>query len=110
MALVSEQNVKTKRSDTVLFQLYLPLHPSMQQVQNQSISLDKLEVGRKGIIYAHQAGNLEQILMEMGCIPGEEILVEMIAPLGDPMAVSIAGYRLGIRKAHAAQIEVNLLP
>ena len=44
----------------------------------------------------------------MGCVPGEAIWVEMIAPLGDPMAIQIAGYYLSIRKKDADKIWVEL--
>ena len=44
----------------------------------------------------------------MGCIPGEPVRVEMIAPLGDPMAIRIAGYYLSIRKKDADKIQVAI--
>jgi len=47
--------------------------------------------------------------MEMGCVPGEEVWVEMIAPMGDPMAIQIAGYHLSIRKKDAEKIWVQVL-
>jgi ferrous iron transport protein A len=40
----------------------------------------------------------------MGCLPGEEIVVEQIAPLGDPISVRVAGYALSLRKNEAHQI------
>ena len=43
-------------------------------------------------------------LMEMGCLPGEEIIVERIAPLGDPIAINVAGYQLSLRKREASTI------
>ncbi|MCB0761203.1 MAG: ferrous iron transport protein A [Flavobacteriales bacterium] len=48
-------------------------------------------------------------LMEMGCLPGERIVIEHIAPLGDPIAVSVAGYKLSMRKADAQNILVKML-
>lgn len=42
--------------------------------------------------------------MEMGCIPGELVIVEQIAPLGDPISIRIAGYSLSLRKNEANQI------
>jgi ferrous iron transport protein A len=45
--------------------------------------------------------------MEMGCVPGEPVWVEMIAPMGDPMAINIAGYYLSIRKKEADKIWVQ---
>ncbi len=46
-------------------------------------------------------------LMEMGCVPGEMIKVEMIAPLGDPISISVAGYNLSLRLNEAASIFVE---
>lgn len=40
----------------------------------------------------------------MGCLPGESVQVERVAPLGDPMAVTISGYQLSLRKQEAATI------
>ena len=44
----------------------------------------------------------------MGCVPGEPVMVQMIAPLGDPIAIQIAGYNLSIRKKDADNILVTL--
>lgn len=46
-------------------------------------------------------------LMEMGCVPGEIIKVDMIAPLGDPISISVAGYTLSLRLNEAASIFVE---
>ncbi len=46
-------------------------------------------------------------LMEMGLIPGEEILFHRAAPLGDPLEFSVCGYRLSLRKAEAARVTVE---
>lgn len=48
-------------------------------------------------------------LMEMGCVPGERILVEQIAPLGDPISVSISGYQLSLRISEADNIIVDVI-
>lgn len=47
--------------------------------------------------------------MEMGCLPGEKIAIEKIAPLGDPVSVAIAGYTLSLRINEADQIIVDLI-
>lgn len=73
-----------------------------------AIRLSQLPKGKKAIIYEHQENDFELMLMEMGCIPGEPVLVEMIAPLGDPMAIKIAGYYLSIRKADADNVMVHV--
>ena len=43
-------------------------------------------------------------VMEMGCLPGESIVVERLAPLGDPMAITVSGYQLSLRKKEASTI------
>jgi ferrous iron transport protein A len=45
--------------------------------------------------------------MEMGCIPGEVIKVEKIAPLGDPISISVSGYSLSLRLNEAEQIIIE---
>ena len=54
-----------------------------------------------------ESPDLELKLMEMGCIPGEEVVVEQIAPLGDPISIRIAGYSLSLRKNEANQIIID---
>ncbi len=46
-------------------------------------------------------------LMEMGCLPGEEVQISNIAPLGDPIAITVSGYKLSLRKNEAATIWVK---
>jgi ferrous iron transport protein A len=45
--------------------------------------------------------------MEMGCVPGELVKVEKIAPLGDPISILVAGYNLSLRKTEAEHIWVE---
>ena len=47
-------------------------------------------------------------LMEMGIIPGEKIVIEKIAPLGDPISVKVAGYHLSLRINEADKVIVEL--
>ena len=78
-----------------------------------TVQLSKLKAGRRAVIARHEDTEFRLTLMEMGCIPGEPVWVEMLAPLGDPMAISIAGYYLSIRKKDADAIwveEVDDLP
>ncbi|NDC40973.1 MAG: ferrous iron transport protein A [Chitinophagia bacterium] len=72
------------------------------------VRLSELPAGRKGVIARHEESELQLTLLEMGCIPGEPVWVEMIAPLGDPMAIQIAGYYLSLRKKDAENIWVTL--
>ncbi|WP_411274774.1 ferrous iron transport protein A [Daejeonella sp.] len=66
--------------------------------------LSQLEPGQTGIIKEFTDLEMSIKLMEMGCLPGESIVVERIAPLGDPMAITVSGYSLSLRKHEASTI------
>jgi ferrous iron transport protein A len=68
------------------------------------MKLSDLKAGEKGKIKGFETSELELKLMEMGCIPGEMVIVEKIAPLGDPISIRVAGYSLSLRKNEANQI------
>ena len=69
--------------------------------------LSALKPGQEGIIREFESNELFLKLMEMGCVPGERILLEQIAPLGDPISVSVSGYRLSLRLNEAEHIVVE---
>ena len=72
------------------------------------IRLSELKPGQEGIIKEFKSNELFLKLMEMGCVPGEKILLEQIAPLGDPISVNIAGYHLSLRLNEAEHIFVDI--
>lgn len=80
----------------------------MQGIEENIVRLSQLPTGRRAVIKTHEESDFRLALMEMGCIPGEPVWVEMIAPMGDPMAIQIAGYYLSIRKNDAEKIWVEL--
>lgn len=80
----------------------------MNVVDEKTVRLSQLPKGVKAVINRHETTDLELTLMEMGCIPGEPIHIEMIAPMGDPLAIQIAGYYLSIRKKDAEKIWVTI--
>ena len=71
--------------------------------------LSHLKVGQEGVIKEFNNNELFLKLMEMGCVPGELIIIEQIAPLGDPISIGIAGYHLSLRLSEADQILVDLI-
>jgi ferrous iron transport protein A len=73
-----------------------------------TMRLSQLGKGLKAVIKEHADTDFRLTLMEMGCIPGEPVWVEMIAPMGDPLAIQIAGYYLSIRKKDADNILVEV--
>lgn len=70
------------------------------------MKLSQLQIGQTGIIKEFTDLTMSVKLMEMGCLPGEKIKLDRIAPLGCPIAVSVAGYQLSLRKREAATIEL----
>ncbi len=73
-----------------------------------TIRLSELKPGQEGIIKEFKSNELFLKLMEMGCVPGEKILLEQVAPLGDPISVSVAGYHLSLRLNEAEHIYVEI--
>ena len=69
--------------------------------------LSELKQGEKGVIKGFNSSALELKLMEMGCLTGEEVVVEQVAPLGDPICIRIAGYNLSLRKNEANEILIE---
>ena len=76
-------------------------------MQTTTRLLSELKKGQKGLIDSFTDYDLSLKLLEMGCIPGEMIEVIRIAPLGDPIAISVAGYMLSLRKAEAATVRIK---
>ena len=52
------------------------------------------------------AGAVKRRIMDMGITKGEEVHIRKVAPLGDPIEVTVRGYELSIRKADAEMIEI----
>ena len=71
------------------------------------MKLSKVNVGIEMTIKEICNDEIFLKLMEMGIIPGEKITVEKIAPLGDPIAVTVAGYHLSLRLNEADKVIVE---
>lgn len=71
--------------------------------------LSELSVGEQAVIHSFESNDLVLKLMEMGCVPGEKIHIEQVAPLGDPISVMVAGYNLSLRLNEADNIFVELI-
>lgn len=71
------------------------------------MTLKELEIGKSAVIQAVGGkGALRQHFLDMGMIPGAEVTVVKLAPLGDPMELQVHGYELTLRLAEADQIEI----
>ena len=59
------------------------------------------------VVRLHGEGAVKRRIMDMGITKGVEVYVRKVAPLGDPVEVTIRGYELSIRKADSDMIEVE---
>ena len=59
------------------------------------------------VVKLHGEGAVKRRLMDMGITKGTDVYVRKVAPLGDPVEVTVRGYELSLRKADAEMIEVQ---
>lgn len=59
------------------------------------------------VVRLNGAGPLKRRIMDMGITKGTEVYVRKVAPLGDPVEVTVRGYELSLRKADAEMIEIQ---
>ena len=74
---------------------------------SQLNTLAQLNIGESAIIDSFTDIEMSLKLMEMGCTPGEKVQIDCIAPLGDPIAISVSGYLLSLRIAEASTIVIR---
>lgn len=71
-------------------------------------TLKQVKVGSKvKVLKLHGEGAVKRRIMDMGITKGIEIYVRKVAPLGDPIEVTVRGYELSLRKADAEMVEVE---
>ena len=58
------------------------------------------------VVKLHGEGAVKRRIMDMGITKGVEVYVHKVAPLGDPIEVTVRGYELSLRKADAEMIEI----
>ena len=69
--------------------------------------LSQVGIGSSAVIVSFENNDIFLKLMEMGCVPGEIVKVEQVAPLGDPIAITVSGYNLSLRLDEAQNIFVE---
>jgi Fe2+ transport system protein FeoA len=71
-------------------------------------SLATLPLGVSAIVRAvHSTRTVARRLMELGLVPGTEVRVTRVAPLGDPLELHVRNYALSIRRTEALSIEIE---
>jgi Fe2+ transport system protein FeoA len=73
------------------------------------MQLGEMKIGHKGRIIRIGAGEpvYRQRLISMGLIPGTEFIVSRIAPLGDPIEITVRGFALSLRKGEAGILQIE---
>ena len=71
-------------------------------------TLKDLAIGKTSkVVKVHGEGAVRRRIMDMGITKGVEIYLRKVAPLGDPMELTVRGYELSIRKEDASMIEIE---
>ena len=71
-------------------------------------TLKDIPVGESSVVVKnHGEGALRRRIMDMGITKGTEIYVRKVAPLGDPVEITVRGYELSLRKADAEILEMQ---
>ncbi len=71
-------------------------------------TLKDVDVGKTAVVTKlHGEGAVKRRIMDMGITKGTEVYVRKVAPLGDPVEITVRGYELSLRKADAEMIEVS---
>ena len=74
------------------------------------MTLREVQVGQSAkVIKLHGTGPVKRRIMDMGITKGQVVEVIRVAPLGDPMEITVRNYELSVRKADAEMIEVELV-
>ena len=72
-------------------------------------NLKEVKIGQTcKVVKLHGEGAIKRRIMDMGITKGVEVCVRKVAPLGDPIEVTVRGYELSIRKADAETVEVEV--
>lgn len=78
-------------------------------MKNDEKRLSEIPVGVTVVIKDFEQDEIFLKLMEMGFIPGEKVRIQQVAPLGDPIAIEIAGYQISLRLNEAAKVIVEVV-
>jgi ferrous iron transport protein A len=74
------------------------------------VRISQLKLGQRGTIKDFSIEKIPLKLLEMGCLPGNEVQLLHIAPFRDPMYLNVNGSHLAVRRETAEEIEIEPLP
>lgn len=72
-------------------------------------TLNEFKIGESGVIVkVNGEGRVKRRLFDMGLTPGAEVYLRKVAPMGDPLEITLRGYELSLRKDEAQWVEVDM--
>ena len=77
--------------------------------QSAPLLLSQIKPGKRVLIASYAENDVPLKMLEMGLLPGNEVLVKRLAPMHDPIHIEVGGYDLALRKEEAALIVVREL-
>ena len=79
--------------------------------RGEKCKLSDLEVGQKGKVLKINETNkaIKRHLLDMGVVRGTEVTIKKIAPMGDPIDISLRDYELALRKEDLSKIEIEVI-
>ena len=81
-----------------------------KETRADQVTLDRLGAGQRGIVVrVGGQGSARRRMMDMGLVPGSEVKMVRVAPLGDPVEFEVKGYSLSLRKSEARAITVEII-
>ena len=81
----------------------------MSESAAENVRLGNLLPGQSGVVVRVMGeGPIRRRLFDMGITPGAAIILRKVAPLGDPIEITVRGYELSLRKAEAEAVEIKL--
>ena len=84
------------------------LHIVLGKEEKRMKTLKEVQIGQTvRIVKLHGEGAVKRRIMDMGITKGVEVYVRKVAPLGDPIEITVRGYELSLRKVDAEMIEVQ---
>jgi ferrous iron transport protein A len=105
----SEVESTDPRSSSTILNKEISEMQTKTETTVRHIPLHKLNAGQRGVVVrVGGKGPARRRMMDMGLVPGSEVAVVRVAPLGDPIEFTVKGYSLSLRKSEAKVIEVEV--
>lgn len=82
-----------------------PVNHGLRREEHENVEGRKIGDTVK-VVKLHGEGPIKRRIMDMGITKGTEVYIRKVAPLGDPMEVTVRGYELSLRKADTEMIEI----